>query len=64
MTLTEFAEAELRRVGLFDEDSDYNGMLGEAVMELIRTFAKQGHSGCSAGITADLFNRVVRYKPL
>jgi hypothetical protein len=64
MTLVEHAERELRAAGLFDEDSDYGGMLGPDVLELVRTFAAQGHSGCSAHIAIDLFRRVASYQIL
>ena len=58
------AEEELRRAGLFDKDSDYDGMLAEAVMELMEVFADQGHSGFSAMLTLDLFNRLGQYQTL
>jgi len=58
------AERELRLAGLFDKDSDYNGMIGEAVMKLIRAFAGDGHSGHSAMLTLQVFERVARFKTL
>ena len=58
------AKEELELAGLFDKDSDYDGMLGEAVLELIRVFAKQGHSGFSAHQTLKIFNTVASFKPL
>lgn len=64
MALVEFAERELRAAGLFDKDSDYDGMLGDAVMELVKVFAAQGHSGASAHMTIDIFMRVAAYQPL
>lgn len=64
MSLLEHAERELKEVGLFDKNSDYDGMLGEAVLELIRVFANQGHSGMSARMTLDIFNKLVRFKTL
>src|ERR1700733_16312135 len=64
MTLVEHAERELRDAGLFDPDSNYGGMLGEAVMELVKVFAAQGHSGGSAHVTISLFHRVASYKLL
>lgn len=63
-TMTEFARDELKKAGLFDKDSDYDGMIGEAVMELINKFAEQGHSGFSAGLTTSIFNKLAEYKPL
>lgn len=62
--LEKHAEFELRRAGLFEKGSDYDGMLGEAVMKLIRVFAQEGHSGASAHYTLDLFDRVARFKTL
>jgi hypothetical protein len=62
--LVDDAERNLRNSGMFDEDSDYDGMLGKAVMELIQVFAKQGHSGASAMRTLELFDQVARRKPL
>ena len=62
--LTEHAKAELEFAGLFDKDSDYNGMLGDAVMELLDVFSKQRHSGRSASMVISLFQRVADYKPL
>ena len=59
-----WAEQELRRAGLFDEDSDYDGMLGVEVMRLIRAFCGQGHSGMSAHMTIDLFETLASWKPL
>ena len=62
--LTDHAKEELKLAGLFDEDSDYDGMLGKAVMELVEVFSKQGHSGASAHITLELFSKVANYEPL
>lgn len=64
MGLVDHAERELREAGLFDKDSDYDGMLGEAVLELVKAFAAQGHSGMSAHMTIDLFRRVASYQIL
>lgn len=62
--LVDYARTELQAAGLFDKDSDYDGMLGDAVMELIEKFAAQGHSGSSAARTASLFMRLAQRKPL
>ena len=43
MSTTSHAKFELELAGFFDEDSDYGGAIGEAVMELMEVFAKQGH---------------------
>lgn len=62
--LEDHARHELERAGLFSKDSDYGGMLGKAVLALICTFRKQGHSGFSAMMTLDLFNRLGQFKVL
>ena len=62
--LIDHANKELTRVGLFDKDSDYDGMLGDAVLELITTFANQGHSGMSAEMTIQLFERLSRFEEI
>jgi len=62
--LVKHAEYELKLAGLFDKDSDYDGMLGEAVLKLVKVFAKQGHSGFSAEQTLEIFNEVANYRPL
>lgn len=64
MNLVEHAKEELTRAGLFDKDSDYDEMLGDAVLELVEKFAAQGHSGFSAMQTLAIFDRVARFKTL
>lgn len=58
------AERELRTAGLFDKDSDYEGMIGEAVLALVKVFAEQGHSGFSANLTLKVFDQVAHFKCL
>lgn len=62
--LVDHAEMELRKAGLFDKDSDYEGMLGDAVLELMKVFAAQGHSGFSSQCARELFNQLADYKAL
>ena len=64
MSLLEHAKLELQIAGAFDKDSDYEGAIGEAVMELIEVFSKQGHSGMSAPYVAGLFHKLAKYEPL
>ena len=64
MGLREHAEREVELVGLLDEDSDYGGMVGRAVIELSALFGAQGHSGTSAAITLDVFEKVARFQNL
>lgn len=60
MNTREYAKKNLELAGLFDKDSDYGGMLGEAVIKLINTHFDEGHSGMSHEYTLYLFNKVVR----
>lgn len=64
MNLMEYAREEVERAGLLDSDSDYDGMLGRAVLELVEVFSKQGHSGTSAALTLDIFRHIAAYEPL
>jgi hypothetical protein len=65
MGLIEHTKTELEIAKLFTKDGDfYEGATGKAVMELIEVFSKQGHSGMSAPIVADIFHKLVRYEPL
>lgn len=58
------AKTELKLAGMFDTDSDYNGALGDAVIDLMKVFSTEGHSGFSASMTTSLFERVSRYEVL
>ena len=62
--LVKHAEFELKKAGLFDKDSDYDGQLGEATLELIKVFADQGHSGMSANMVRELFRKLSSFEPL
>ena len=62
--LEKHAEEEMRRAGLYDADSDYGGMIPEAVMKMVRALASEGHSGGSHALTMQIFNRVANFKTL
>lgn len=63
--LVKYAKMELEAIGAFSKDDDfYGGMTGNAVLELIELFSKQGHSGMSASLVRNLFNKLADYKPL
>jgi hypothetical protein len=66
VALVEHAERELRAAGWFNDspDSPYFGMLGPDVLELVKVFAAQGHSGGSAHLAIKLFCRVASWKTL
>ena len=64
MAMIDYAESELRKAGFFDKDSDYNGMIGSAVLKMIKQFAKERHSGWSAVLCLYLFERLAQFKPI
>lgn len=58
MTETEWAIRNLELAGWMDKDSDYDGMIGEAVKKLLIEHSKEGHSGASHYTTVHLFKKV------
>ena len=64
MGLIDYATKEVTLSGMLDEDSDYSGMAGKAVLDLVKVFAKQGHSGFSAELVLTFFERVARFRPI
>lgn len=71
MGLVDHAEYELKIAGYnvdkkkdINTDQDYADEVGRSALELIKVFAKQGHSGMSAQFTLKLFNRLAQHKAL
>lgn len=63
--LKNYARSELERAKMFSKDGDfYGGMMGNAVMKLIDVFADEGHSGMSASVAVQLFERLARFEPI
>lgn len=62
--LVAHAKRELERAGFYDDDVMYGEMLPNAIMELVETFALQGHSGMSASIVTGVLGRLLRFEPL
>jgi hypothetical protein len=54
----------MKLAGLYDKDADYDGMIPEAVLALVKAHSEQGHSGGSHGITLAIFNKVINYQTL
>ena len=55
----DFFKQRLRELGLYDKDSDYEGLIGKWVEQLSEIFASQGHSEGSATITLGVFNQLM-----
>lgn len=63
-TRHEFFIRRLKELGLYDEDSDYNGRIARYVEELSNVFEYQGHSVMSASLTMEVFNKLmIEYGP-
>ena len=45
-------------------EAGYDGMLPDAVLELVELFGRQGHSGMSASLTTSLVEKLMRFEPL
>lgn len=42
----------------------YKGLLSQSVLEIVRMFEEQDHSGMSAGVTVDILQKLLRFEPL
>lgn len=62
--LIDHANQQLSKHGMFDKDADYDGELGNAILELITVFAGQGHSGYSAMLTRECFSKLSNFEEL
>lgn len=64
MSVREDVRKNLEMAGLFKDDSDYDGMIGRAVMKLANCHCDEGHSVLSHEITIRIFNEVINGKAL
>lgn len=65
MSLVAYAKSELDRLYEGKEpDNDYDRRARDAVLELVETFAKQGHSGFSASWTLSCAKKLMAWEPL
>lgn len=62
MSLTKYAEAELARIP-HDEDG-LQSLMDRDILEIVKMFGEQGHSGFSAGYALSVLERLLRFKPL
>lgn len=67
MKLVEFAEMELDRIlkGCTDNDGlDMQKHINHDIMQIIRTFAEQGHTGFTGNYVLNIIERLLRFQPL
>ncbi len=62
MGLVNFAEKELERIG--SSEDEMQKLMNENILEIVKTFSEQGHSGFSAGYALNLIKRLLAYKPI
>lgn len=62
--LMRHADRELDLAGVGDPDADYDGALKQAVLDIVRVFSEQGHSGGSAAMVTAMVEKLLRFEPL
>ena len=63
MSLVSYAESELDRIGMTDDD-DMNGMMRKHLLHMVKEFSEEGHSGFSASYALQCLEKLLRFKPL
>ena len=63
MSLVQYAESELDRIGMTD-DGDMNGMMRKHLIHMVHEFAEEGHSGFSANYALQCLHKLLKFKPL
>ena len=63
MSLVQYAEAELDRIGMTD-DGDMNGMMRKHLIHMVKEFSDEGHSGFSASYALQCLKKLLNFKPL
>ena len=76
MSMVKYAERELDWIGMTKDDpyteetrkmeatEGMNCQMREKILEVIKTFSKQGHSGFSADYCLAILSKLMRYHPL
>ena len=64
MGLVTKAKEEFERLGWNTSEDEMQKMMCENIIELLETFANQGHSGFSANYALNLFEKLARHEPL
>lgn len=62
--LETFAERELDRIETDEDDGGMQEMMNTHILRMVRTFAREGHSGFSAGYAVSILAKLLRYEPL
>ena len=62
MELIQYAEKELSLIGR--KDDEMQQLMNSQILEILKVFADQGHSGFSANYLINKLDRLIRFKPL
>lgn len=62
--LFSYAEDELKRAGLLDSNDEMNELMSKNILEIIKIFSSQGHSGFSASYAISLLEKLMQFQPL
>jgi len=63
MSLIDHAKVEFKALG-WPGDDEMQAMICDNVLELLRVFSEQGHSGTSAPYVMNIFEKLSKYNPL
>lgn len=58
-----YAKEELRRIR-GDEPDEMQDMIEEHILNIVRIFSDEGHSGTTAPYTINVLNKLLRFEPL
>jgi hypothetical protein len=63
--LVDYAESELQRIGMGADTSDeMNKLMHDNIIQVVKIFAEQGHSGFSAGYALGILKNVLNFEPV
>lgn len=62
MSIIEYAKNELARID--HDDYGLQDLMDDNIIELLKVFSDQGHTGFSANCCLTMFNRLANFKPL
>jgi hypothetical protein len=64
MALVEWAKSELDRLMVDGEEDGMQKVMNDGILDIVRTFADQGHSGFSASYALNIIKRLLNWKPI
>lgn len=60
--LVKYAEDELKLLG--GKDCEMQSIMNQRILEVVKIFSEQGHSGFSANYAINIIEKLLRYEPL